>query len=259
MQVFVTERAGHARELTAALLRQGVRRIVGWGGDGTVNEIGSVMAFQDATLGIIPSGSGNGLARELTIPFDPARAFEIALAGREYHIDAGELDGHLFFNVAGLGLDARVAHRFAAGGLVRRGFARYVAITARELFTYKPDEHTISADGASMRAHTLLIAIANSRQYGSGAVIAPDARLDDGKLDVVVVAARSPLAVLAQVPRVFMGQMSRIPGVSTRAAVDIEITSAGPVLYHVDGEPYVGGASISARPHPGALRVTVPR
>ena len=258
VQVFVTERPGHARELAAAVLEQGVRRILGWGGDGTVNEIGSAIAFRDATLGIIPSGSGNGLARELAIPFDPARAIEVALGGREYYIDAGELDGHLFFNVAGLGLDARVAHRFAAGRLVRRGFARYAVITARELFTYKPSEHTIVADGASMRAQTLLIAIANSRQYGNGAVIAPDARLDDGKLDVVVVAARSAIAALAQVPRVFMGQMSRIPGVATCTAVDIEITSAGPVVYHVDGEPYVGGASIAARAHPGALRVAVP-
>lgn len=258
VQVFVTERPGHARELAAAVVDQGVRTILAWGGDGTMNEVGSALAFQDATLGIIPSGSGNGLARELAIPFDPARAIDITLNGRERRIDAGELDGRLFFNVAGLGLDARVAHRFAARGLVRRGFARYVAITAHELLVYKPDYHTVVADGASIRERTLLIAIANARQYGKGAVIAPEARLDDGKLDVVVVLARSPWAALAQMPRVFMGQISRVPGVSMCAAVDIQVTSAGPVVYHVDGEPYVGGASISARPRPGALRVAVP-
>lgn len=256
--VFVTERPGHAHQLTTAALGRGVSTVIAWGGDGTVNEVGSALAFRDATLGLIPSGSGNGLARELRIPFNPARAIDVALGGRECRIDAGELDGRLFFNIAGIGLDARVAHRFAARGLLRRGFSRYLAITAFELFTYKPDYHTVVADGASLRARTLLIAIANARQYGNGAIIAPEARVNDGRLDVVVVVARSPFVALAQMPWVFMGQIARIRDVAMRAAVDIQVTSAHPVIYHLDGEPYVGGASLVARPHPGALRVAIP-
>lgn len=257
-EVFLTERPGHARELTQAALARGVTTVVAWGGDGTINEVGSALAFRDAALAIVPSGSGNGLARELQIPFDPGRAFDVAFAGRERCIDAGEIDGHLFFNVAGLGLDARVAHRFAADGLVRRGFLRYLEITAQELFTYKPDEHTIVTDGSAVRVRALLVAIANGRQYGNGAIIAPEARLDDGRLDVVVVEERSLIRTLIQVPRVFMGQIGQVPGVTMRTAVEIEITSAHPVLYHVDGEPHVGGASIAARPRPRALRVNVP-
>jgi len=256
--VFLTERPGHARELARAALARGASTVVAWGGDGTINEVGSALAFRDARLAIVPSGSGNGLARELGIPFEPDRAFEVAFAGRERCIDAGQIDGHLFFNVAGLGLDARVAHRFAAEGLVRRGFLRYLEITARELFTYRPDEHTIVTDGSTVHVRALLVAIANSRQYGNGAIIAPDARLDDGRLDVVVVAARSPISALLHVPRIFMGQIARVPGVTMRTAIDIEVTSAHPVIYHVDGEPYVGGASIAARPRPRALRVGVP-
>ena len=257
-QVLVTERPGHARELTQALLAQGATTVVAWGGDGTVNEVASALAFRDATLAVVPSGSGNGLARELRIPCDPERAFAVAFGGRACRIDAGELDGRLFFNIAGIGLDARVAHRFAADGLVRRGFSRYLEIMAQELFTYKPDDHTVVTDGTPVRVRALLIAIANARQYGNGAMIAPAARVDDGKLDVVIVASRSPFAALVQVPRVFLGQIARIRGVTSVPAVEIEVTSAHPVLYHVDGEPFVGGASLAARPRPGALRVAIP-
>jgi diacylglycerol kinase (ATP) len=192
-EIFVTERPGHAHELARAALANGVQRVFAWGGDGTINEIGSALAFTNAALGVIPSGSGNGLARELQIPFDAATAFAIALTAEERAIDVGELDGRLFFNVAGVGLDARVAHQFAVHGLVRRGLVRYVQITARELFNFKAEEHAVVVDGETHRVRALLIAIANSRQYGNGAIIAPHARLDDGLLDVVVVEQR-PLA-----------------------------------------------------------------
>ena len=121
-----------------------------------------------------------------------------------------------------------------------------------------PDEHTIVTDGAPLRERTLLIAIANARQYGNGAIIAPDARVDDGRLDVVVVAHRSPVRALLQVPRLFLGQIARVPGVTIRPATEVEITSARQVLYHVDGEPFVGGASIRGRIRPRALRIKLP-
>ena len=254
----VTAHHGHARELTRSFLTHGVSTVVAWGGDGTVNEVASQLAFRPETLAIIPSGSGNGLARELKIPFDPDRAFEVAFGGRDQLIDAGELDGHLFFNIAGIGLDARVAHRFAAEGVLRRGLRRYVEITASELLSSRPDDHTVVVDGESIRLRTLLVAIANARQYGNGALIAPQARIDDGKLDVVMVGHRSPLMALLQAPWVFAGQIGRLPGVVMRTAVDIEIASALPVLYHVDGEPRVGGASIKAQVRPHALRVKIP-
>ena len=257
-EIFMTARPGHARELATAALDRGVTTVVAWGGDGTVNEVASVLAFRNATLAIVPSGSGNGLARELMIPRDPAHAFETALSGRDCLIDAGELDQHLFFNIAGIGLDARVAHRFAADGLVRRGFLRYVEIAMQELFTFQPQPHTIVTDGATMRADAMIIAIANARQYGNGALIAPQARLNDGRLDVVVVERRSPLAVMLQAPRLFMGQIAKVRGVTQLHAREIELTTAGPMVYHVDGEPFVGGASITARSRPDALRVMVP-
>ena len=256
--LFVTEYAGHARDLARVAAESGVPLVVAWGGDGTVNEVASELVFRDVALGIIPSGSGNGLSRELGIPFDPRSAFQIAFAGRERVIDAGELDGHLFFNIAGFGLDARVAHEFASNGLVRRGFARYLEIAARELFSFVPEEHTVVAEGVAIRTRAVIVALANGRQYGNGALIAPRARLDDGQLDLVIVSSRSPLAILMQAPMLFAGRVGDLPGVTMTTVSAVEITSARPVLYHVDGEPFVGGASLAARVHPGALRVRVP-
>ena len=113
------------------------------------------------------------------------------------------------------------------------------------MFTYEAHDHTIVADGQVQHSRALLVAIANARQYGNGALIAPHARIDDGKLDVVVVDARPPWQTLLQVPKLFSGTIGPRAGVTMRAAATVEITSSKPVMYHVDGEPFVGGASLS--------------
>ena len=256
-EVFVTERGGHARELAMAAVGRGASLCVAWGGDGTVNEVASALAFTSASLGIVPSGSGNGLSREVGIPFDPQAAFEIALGGRDRVIDAGDIEGRFFFNLAGVGLDARVAHQFAATGLVRRGFVRYLEIASSEIFTRSQHEYEIAIDGQLRRSHVLLVAIANGRQYGNGALIAPHARIDDGKLDVVVVDDRSPWAVLRHAPKLFRGRLAEVPGVTMTSATRVEITSQAPLVYHVDGEPCAGGSTVSARIRPAAVRVRV--
>jgi YegS/Rv2252/BmrU family lipid kinase len=249
----VAERPGHARELTSTALRRGATLCIAWGGDGTVNEVASSLVHTGATLGIVPGGSGNGLARDLGIPCDPAAAFDAALSGDVRTIDAGEVDGRLFFNVAGFGLDARVARAFGGGG--RRGLARYLQLTVRELVAYRPAEYVVTVDGHTERARPLIVAIANSRQYGNGALIAPDARLDDGRLDVVVVGHRSPLRVLVEARRLFTGTLGRAPGVSMRAGRTIEVSSPEAVVYHVDGEAHTAGTVARVRVRPAALRV----
>jgi YegS/Rv2252/BmrU family lipid kinase len=256
-EVFVTERGGHARELAVAAVASGVSLCIAWGGDGTINEVASALAFTPAALGIIPRGTGNGLSRELNIPFDSHAAFEIALGSHERVIDAGEIEGRLFFNLAGVGLDARIAHQFAATGLVRRGFRRYLEIASNEIFARAKHEYAITVDGELRRSHVLLVAIANGRQYGNGALIAPTARIDDGKLDVVVVDDRSPWAVIRHAPKLFRGRLADVPGVTMSTATRIEITANEPLIYHVDGEPCMGGSVISASIRPAALRVRV--
>ena len=256
--VFITERPGHARELALAATARGLSTIVAWGGDGTMNEIASAIAFTDTVLALVPSGSGNGLARELRIPFDASAALALAFNGRERRIDAGEIDERLFFNVAGVGLDARVAHRFAVGGLEKRGFSRYMAITMRELAAYQPDRLAISTGASTVETTSLLVAIANGREYGNGAVIAPHARLDDGLLDLVVVGARSLVRACVELPFVFMGAIDRLGGVRIQQTDSIKIASQYPLVYHVDGEPIAGTLMISAKARPQALRVRVP-
>jgi len=256
--VFLTERPGHARDLAQAAMSHGVATVVAWGGDGTMNEVASALAFTDTAIAMVPSGSGNGLARELKIPFDPAAAFDVACRGREMVIDAGEIGGRLFFNIAGIGLDARVAHRFAVDGLERRGFYRYLELTIGEMRGYVPDRLTVTTPSSSITKPVLLVAIANGRQYGNGAIIAPDARLDDGRLDVVIVGHRSAFRACLELPLIFMGRAGSVRGITMEAVESVEITSPHPVLYHLDGEPIAGTLSLRAHARPRALRIRVP-
>jgi YegS/Rv2252/BmrU family lipid kinase len=256
--VLVTESADHAPVLARQALAEGAALVVAWGGDGTINQVASELAFTDVAFAVVPSGSGNGLARELKIPCDANRAFDIAFGGDERMIDAGEINGRLFFNIAGIGLDAEVAHRFAVHGLERRGFARYIQIATRHVFSYQPAEYWIRADGVEIQKRALVIALANGRQYGNGAIVAPDARLDDGRLELVVIEGRSAFAAIAQMPMLFSGRIGRLPGVTMMPVREVSITTSGAAVYHVDGEPCVGERSLTARIRPQALRVRVP-
>jgi YegS/Rv2252/BmrU family lipid kinase len=256
--VFLTERGGHARELALNAIGRGISTVVSWGGDGTMNEVGTALAFTGVSLALVPSGSGNGLARELGVPFDPRTALEVALRDTERTIDAGEIDGRLFFNIAGVGLDARVAHQFAVHGMQKRGFARYINLTLRELTAYRPEVLTVTTPAASVCKPSLLVAIANGRQYGNGAVVAPHARLDDGRLDVITINARSLVRASLELPFVFLGMIDRVAGITMETTEAVTIASPSPIVYHLDGEPIAGTLGISAKVRPGALRIKVP-
>jgi YegS/Rv2252/BmrU family lipid kinase len=258
VEVVVTTQGGHARDLARSAARRGARMVVAWGGDGTVNEVASSLAGSDTVLAVVPAGSGNGLARELNLPLDPRLAFDAAMTGVDRRIDLGSLDGRIFVNVAGVGLDARVAQRFAEIGRDRRGMARYVRAAVREVALFRPDDVTIEVGGGRHDVRPLIIAFANGRQYGNGATVAPGARIDDGLLHVVVVTARSTWGILRGVPAMFAGRLDVHPGVTTYAVVEARVTSTGPVLCHVDGEPHAGGPCVEVRVLPGALTVRVP-
>ena len=257
-RILLTERPHHARALAHQAVDWGASLVYAWGGDGTVNEVASALAFGPAALAIIPCGSGDGLARELGVPRRPERALAAALEGIERSIDVGELGGRLFVNVAGIGLDAHIAARFNAPGTSRHGLLSYGLLTIRALFSYRPSAYSITADGEMLERTALLVAIANSPQYGNGARIAPHARLDDGKLDLVVVGARSPLCTLLAVPRLFSGSVSRAGNVAVRGITEARIRADHPIAFHVDGEPCCGDRELVVRVHPRALRLKVP-
>ena len=255
IEVLTTEGVGHARELTKAAVARGARRVLAWGGDGTINEIASALAFGDAALGIIPAGSGNGLARELGVDWRAGRAIADALQAEPRTMDLGELDGHLFANMAGIGFDAHIASAFSTA--TRRGLFGYAGITARALRTYKPQRYRVTIGGVETTHHAILLTIANSAQFGNNARIAPGARVDDGELDLVVIEERSRIMTICQLPRLFNGTVERVRGCTIRRIREVTIEAQQPMTYHVDGEPVEGGTILRARIHPGALRVAV--
>jgi YegS/Rv2252/BmrU family lipid kinase len=254
-EVFVTEGVGHARELAKAAVKRGARLVIAWGGDGTINEVASALMFDVVPLGIIPAGSGNGLARELGVHPRPERAIADALAAEARPMDAGEIDGRFFVNIAGIGVDAYVASKFSLAR--RRGFLGYVGVTARALATYVPTHYRITSGGTQIDAHAILVTIANSAQFGNGALIAPGARVDDGLLDLVVIEEQSRLATIRQLPRLFNGTIAQIRGCTMQQIREVTIEADRPMTYHVDGEPAAGGTRLSVRVHPGALRVAI--
>jgi diacylglycerol kinase family enzyme len=262
-QVSVSERRGHARELSAAAVAAGARLVIAWGGDGTVNEVASPLVDSAAALGIVPSGSGNGLARELGVARSPARAIVDAVRATPRTIDVGELGGRTFVSVAGIGFDAHVAGCFDRDRSGRRGLSTYARITLRELVRYRPAAYRID-DGVGHPVYPVprerrgfLITFANSAQFGNGARIAPDARIDDGLLDLVVFEEQSRLATVFGLHRLFNGTVGRIQGVSTRRVREATVRAEFPINFHVDGEPVRGGTSLLGRVHPAALKVCV--
>lgn len=239
--------------------------VVAWGGDGTVNGAAAGVAGTGIPLAIVPGGSGNGLARDLSLPFDPARALAVAATGKVRAIDAGDLHGALFFNVAGVGLDARIAGRLATEGH-RRGLMGYVLATVSELRSYEACAYSISnvsdAEGRPITGDivdhpAMFIALANSRQYGSGAQIAPKALLDDGVMEVVIVEPMSGVQIARQLPAFFGGRLQEGPGIVMRSASSMEISCAQPIAFHVDGEPRAGPSRIAMRTRRGVLLVKV--
>ena len=255
----ISQGPGHPRELARQALAAGAEIVIAWGGDGTVNEVASALIDGRGSLGIVPAGSGNGLARDLRVPRPADRAIAAAVSGGMRWIDAGELNGRLFFNVAGVGFDAHVAHAFATTTRRARGLASYLAITWEQLFAYQSAAYHVIADGADQGIrHALLVSIANTCQWGNGARIAPCARPDDGQLDLVIVDARAPRQVLAHSWRLFNGSIAAMPGVANpagpRGRVDGDTRCTGAV----DGEPLPAAPSIEVRVRPHALRVRVP-
>jgi diacylglycerol kinase (ATP) len=257
-RVCLTERGGHARELAASALADGASLVIAWGGDGTINEVASTLVGSDTPLGIIPAGSGNGFANELGLSPDPIRAVSTALNGRTRTIDAGEFDGRRFFNIAGSGFDAVVAEQFNRRALGRRGMGPYVRIAARELLRYKGLRYRIVLDGQELITNALLIAFANGREYGNRIRLAPGAKMDDGKLEAIVVEDRSPLARMWSCRFVALGRIERTPGVIVRGIETASIETDGDIVYHLDGELGRARGRVDVRVLPKALAVKVP-
>ena len=251
-----TERGGHATELARQALAEGCELVVAFGGDGTMNEVAQALMDTDAVLGLLPCGSGNGLARHLGIPLAPAAALELLLTGCPRVIDAGLADGRPFFVAAGLGFEAEMAHRFAR--LTSRGLSGYIRTGLSGWWGYTPQEHVITHGGTRHTRRALTLAVANCNQYGNNARIAPRARVDDGLLDLAAVPPVNLLNAAPLLLRLFNGTLNcRADVLQLRGACfTVERPAPGPL--HLDGEPRDAGARVEFTVRPRCLRVLVP-
>lgn len=248
----------HATELARAAVAEGCDRVVAVGGDGTMNEVAQALLHSPAALGLVPCGSGNGLALHLGIPLTARRALALATdpGARVAAIDTGSVNGRPFFNAMGLGFDADISERF--NHLTRRGLPAYVRTGLRAWVGRRTETVIVRGGGHSAALDILLVAIANSDQYGNNARIAPGARVDDGLLDLVAVRPVGLVNVLPLVARLFAGQFHTSPRVMhlRDTAFTIERPAAG--LVHTDGETHATGATLSIRVLPRSLRLLVP-
>ena len=230
--------------------------VVAVGGDGTVNEIASGLLHTNTALGVIPRGSGNGLARALGISMRPSQALEGVLAGGERLIDAGCAAHRHFFAVAGVGFDATVGKQFSMAPW--RGPLPYFFIAAREFFSYRPEAVEIKFEQNSLALKPFVLTVANTHQYGNGATIAPQARPDDGMLDLCIVEPLSMLQAVKYAPKLFNGTIDRTPIINYRRVQEITIEKSGSILFHVDGEPVLCQNRLKISILPRALKVVAP-
>lgn len=229
--IWETTKPVEAKEFAKKAIEQKASRIIAIGGDGTVNEIGSVLTATTTPLGIIPMGSGNGLARHLQLPLQFDKALARALSGKETAIDVGIINDRKFFCTTGIGFDAAVASRFAKGS--SRGFMNYVKSTLYTLFHYRPIE--ISINGGPLEK-VFSLTIANANQFGSNAYISPYSDLQDAHLEMVSIQPHSILKAAALAIRLFNKTIHASKKVSIRSIQHISIQYKKGMPIHIDGE-----------------------
>jgi YegS/Rv2252/BmrU family lipid kinase len=258
--VYLTRAPGHATELAREAVASGADVVVAVGGDGTVNEVARAVIGTSAALGIVPVGSGNGLARALRLPLQPARALEALERGELRAMDVGRLNGRPFLNVAGVGFDAAVGRAFHERGRRggRRGLLGYVHLSVRELVAYRPTPLELECGGERLEIAPFVVTVANGPQYGSGAVVNPGARLDDGRFELVVFDHAPLPRLLLAASRMFAGGVERMPGYRRLSGTVATITSREPLAVHVDGDPVAPATRVDVELAPLALQVVVP-
>lgn len=250
----LTARAGHARELALRFAEAGTDLLIVWGGDGTVNEAGGALVGTNTAIGLVPAGSGNGLAAALGTSRDPIDAIRRVLDGKRRAIDAGIIAGRPFFNIAGIGVDAVIARRFNARA-GSRGALPYFVIGVTEGCRYRGEEYEVDLDGDSRKLRALLIAFANGQEYGVGARLAAGARLDDGLLNAVVVEDRAILARFWHARHLTTGTPERAPRVIARPIQRASVRREGTIEFHVDGEMGSAQGDVAVSIRPGGLWV----
>ena len=255
-QIEETAYAGHAKELAKQAVDAGIRNVISVGGDGTANEVASVLQDSDSYLGIIPRGSGNGLARHLRIPMDARQALGIVKTAHGAAIDSGSINSKPFFCTAGIGFDGYISGVFAASK--KRGLLTYAQLTLANFLTYEPTGASIVVDGERTQTGVFVLAFANASQYGNNAFIAPMADITDGLLDVCLIRKLTFASAL----EVGYGLMNKTLATSShteyRKGRKISVQFDKPCAFHTDGEYAGNNTHFEVEIYPLSLKVLQP-
>lgn len=243
---------------TRAAIADGVDALLVAGGDGTVSSVGEHLIGSDVALGVIPLGSGNGFARHFNIPLSPAQAVAALAAAQKVDIDVGFVDGSPFLVSCSMAWDAAIVRTFDKSPV--RGVLPYIFSGVFELFEYKPQPAVIELDDGEIikMDQPMIITCANLSQYGGGVVIAPDARADDGFLDLVLAKKEDVPMIIANLHSLRTGSISELPRVVYRRFQKMTVRRQEPSVIQLDGELIEWGATVDVRIQPKALRVLVP-
>lgn len=252
----MTQAPGHATQLAENAVKEKYDTVVAMGGDGTVNEVMKALVGTETALGIVPRGSGNGFARELGLmgPIDKTLA-KLQKSTVQF-CDVGLANGEPFLNVAGVGMEAVIAWKFAEQK--KRGMLPYFTIAAKTLLTYNPPILRVRINGQPHRWAPLSMAFANSKQYGSHFIVAPKAAIADGKLDLVILKDVAKFKLLFALPSFFQGAVPPMRVTAHATLQTAVIESSQEILYHIDGEPRKTAQRLEIRLRPLALRILVP-
>ncbi len=253
--IVYTERKGHAAELAQQASEAGIDVVVAVGGDGTVNEVARSLVHTQTALGIIPCGSGNGLARHLFIPINPVGALKILAECSVELLDYGKINGQPFFCTCGIGFDAFISKKFAEAG--KRGLMTYVDSTLKGGLNYKPETYQISFDGEEKTYEAFLIACANASQYGNNAYIAPAASMNDGLMDVTILEPFNVLEAGPIVLQLFSKTIDKNSHAKTFQCKRLHIHREHEGVVHYDGDPMECGKDIDVELISGGINVVV--
>ena len=254
------ERTGsleHARELALAAVAAG-ETAVAFGGDGMISAVAQALQYSDGALGVLPGGRGNDFARVLGIPLDPCIACDVLAHGAVRSLDLGAINSKTFIGIASCGFDSE-ANRIANETRHMRGQLVYAYGALRALARWRPATFHVAFDGGEHRTFTgYSVAAANSNAYGGGMFLAPDASLQDGLLDVVMIADVPKGRFLRVLPTVFKGEHVKQANVEVRRASEITVSADRRFTMYADGDP-IAELPVTVRALPGAVRVLVPQ
>jgi YegS/Rv2252/BmrU family lipid kinase len=252
---FFTEGPGHAYQMAVEMANQDTDILVAVGGDGTINEVASGIERSGKIMGIIPFGSGNGLARSLGISLNNRQAVQTLNKLNISRIDSGSLNGKNFFNMAGIGFDAHISAVFARN--LTRGLGGYMKTALSEISNYQCQQYDLEIDGNRITRKAFMISIANSSQFGNNAHISPFASLKDGLLDVVITKPFPLHHFPVLVYRMFSGSTHRSNYIEIIRGKDIRIVREGSGIIHLDGEPMVMGSELKIGVSPLSVKVLI--